>query len=353
MYKIKVMIVDDSALVRKTLSDIVEKSAGMELVATAQDPIFAQRKIAKLGWPDVLLLDIEMPRMDGITFLKTIMEDNPVPVIIISSVAPEGSKNAIDALRLGAVEVLEKPKYEVRDFLESYSAKLVRIIRSVSTQRVKRAKESIEVYQKHTADVIMSKPSVKNIPTTNKIIAIGSSTGGVQVIENIVVSLTKKSSPILITQHMPATFTNSLAKRLDSISEVKVQEAVDGTKIEIGNVYIAPGSHHMMVKRLGSIYNIVIKDGPRISGHKPSVDILFRSFASEVGKNAVGIILTGMGDDGAHGLKEMRDMGAITYAQNESSCVVYGMPRVATEIGASQKSLSPLQIIDSLKRFRG
>ncbi|MEA2092293.1 MAG: chemotaxis response regulator protein-glutamate methylesterase [Campylobacterota bacterium] len=346
---IKLFIVDDSAIVRQTISKLVEDEAEIELLGVAADPIFAMQKFKTTGTPDVLVLDIEMPRMDGITFLKQIMSEQPIATIICSSVAKSGSHKAIEALHAGALELIEKPNVQTKTFLKQSKDSLIHSIKAASNAKLK--KITTKKTDSITSSKIESTDSIiiykKNLAPAGgtKVIAIGSSTGGVQVIENILTSLPAKTMPILITQHMPAGFTASLAKRLDTISDIRVKEAIDGDEVENSTAYIAPGDKHMLIKRIGLKYIINIKDGPKVSHHRPSVDVLFRSFANEVGRSGTGIILTGMGSDGAHGMKEMFDVGAKTYAQDENSCVVYGMPNEAVKLGGVTNSLTIQKII--------
>lgn len=354
---IKIFIVDDSAIVRTAITDLVQKEADIQLLGTAQDPIFAMEKFHKLGWPDVIILDIEMPRMDGLTFLKKIMATRPTPVIICSSVAQKGSKNAIEAMSLGAVEVLGKPEYQVKNFFEDVHTQFVYAIRAAAKSKLKNipmSKSSFlsNVEEKLTADSIL--PSInRNSSYTNagRYIAIGSSTGGVQTLEVILSRLPTNIPPIVIAQHMPAGFTNSFAKRLNSICQVSVKEAENGDKLQRGIVYIAPGDLHTMLKKIGTSYMLEVKDGPKISRHKPSVDVLFRSCSNEGAKNCTAFILTGMGDDGAKGMKELHDKGGATYAQDEKSCIVYGMPKEAVLLGGVDKSVTPFQIIELIKKL--
>jgi two-component system chemotaxis response regulator CheB len=355
---IKVFVVDDSAVVRTAITTLVTKEPDIELIGVAQDPIFAMEKFQRQGWPDVIILDIEMPRMDGLTFLKKIMATRPTPVIICSSVAQKGSRSAIEAMSIGAIEVIGKPEFQVKNFFEEVHERFVHAIRAASKSKIKASSAAFNTYlasveDKKTADAML--PKVNRAPNSlgvEKFVAIGSSTGGVQALESIITKLSPNVPPILITQHMPAGFTASFADRLDRISPVHVKEAANGDCLERGCVYIAPGDMHMMVKRGNGGLTIEIKDGPRVSRHKPSVDVLFRSCANEAARNCTAFILTGMGDDGARGMKELFDKGAETYAQDEKSCVVYGMPKEAVALGAVRKSLTPPQIIDVIRGIK-
>jgi two-component system chemotaxis response regulator CheB len=358
--KINLFIIDDSAIARTTITAMVEGENDIHLHGSASDPILAEAKFNRIGWPDVIILDIEMPRMDGLTFLRKIMKEHPTPVIICSSVAQNGSRNAMEALSLGAVEVIAKPEVGLKSFLEESHYTLIHAIKAAfASKSGMKKRSSVAVVSKHTrvsdtakldADSILSlKPNVSHT-RTHSVIAIGSSTGGVQTLEKILPHLLEKSPPILITQHMPVGFTRSLADRLNRICAISVKEAENGDKLLTGRALIAPGDKHMTLKRSGNSYIVEIKDGPKVSRHKPSVDVLFRSCANEAGDNAVGFLLTGMGDDGAKGLREMRERGAKTYSQDEESCIVYGMPKAAVEIGASMGVLNPEQIIETIKR---
>lgn len=353
---IKVFIVDDSAIARTTIAGLLAYDADIQLTGVASDPIIAKHKFEKIGLPDVIILDIEMPRMDGLTFLKQLMSTTPIPVIICSSVAQSGSRNAMEALALGAVEVIAKPDVGLKDFLEESNFWLKRAIRAAYEAKPKISKVQIQkkgvfiAEKKLDADAVCPLKQASYVGNTDTVIAIGASTGGVQTLEKILPHLPKKTPPIVITQHMPPGFTKSLADRLNKICEINVKEAEDGDKLLYGRALIAPGDKHMTLKRVGSSYAVEIKDGPKVSRHKPSVDVLFRSCANEAGSNAMGFLLTGMGDDGAKGLKEMMDRGAKTYAQNESSCVVYGMPKVAVDIGAAMSTAEPSEIVEIIKK---
>lgn len=337
---IKVMIVDDSALVRQVVSQALEKVPGIEVIATAADPVFAIDKMQRL-WPDVLIVDIEMPRMDGISFLRKIMAERPTPVIICSSLAEQGAQATFDAMAAGAVTIITKPKAGVKSFLEDASNDIVQAVRAAARanmQALSRLKRSaavnLENRPKLTADVILP-PGLPTAmaKTTDQLIAIGTSTGGTQALEAVLTRLPATCLGIVIVQHMPEKFTAMFAERLNSICEIEVREARDGDRVMPGRALIAPGGRHMMLKRSGAQYVVEVVDGPLVNRHKPSVDVLFRSVAKFAGANALGIIMTGMGDDGARGMKEMHDAGAQTIAQDEASCVVFGMPKEAIKLG--------------------
>jgi two-component system, chemotaxis family, protein-glutamate methylesterase/glutaminase len=354
---INVFIIDDSAVVRTTIGALVEHDKNILLMGSASDPIMAEEKFRKNGWPDVIILDIEMPRMDGLTFLKKVMRERPTPIIICSSVAQKGSKYSVEALSYGAVEVISKPEMGIKEFLEESKGHFLYAIKAAAKSKARMPHSapkasipiSAEDLNKNSADAMLPLRS-KMMGATQTIVAIGSSTGGVQILERILKALPEKIPPVVVTQHMPAGFTKSLAERLDSICNVTVKEAEHGDKLLYGRVLLAPGDKHMMVKRQGNSFIVEIKDGPKVSRHKPSVDVLFRSCANEAGGSAYGFILTGMGDDGARGLREMRDSGAKTYSQDEASCIVYGMPKAAVEMGASMGALTPEQIVEIIKK---
>jgi len=329
--KIKVLIVDDSALVRKILTEELSMDPELEIVGTAPDPYIAREKIVQLG-PDVLILDIEMPRMDGLTFLEILMKNYPLPIIILSSLGQNGGEVALKALELGAAEVMAKPgaSYTVKDMSEQ----LIEKIKGVSGMKMSKAKQEKEG---NSAPLIRSTSLIK---TTNKIIAIGASTGGTEAIKDILTQLPAQMPPILITQHMPQYFTKSFAERLNSLCSLEVKEAEDRELATPGKVLIAPGNKHMVLKRSGATYYVEIKDGEMVFHQRPSVEVLFQSVARYAGRNSVGVILTGMGRDGAKGLLNMREAGAFTIAQDEKSCVVFGMPKEAIAIGAAMKIVS-------------
>ncbi len=334
---IRVFVVDDSAIVRKKLTEDLNKYPDIQVVGSAIDPYVARDKIVRLN-PDVITLDVEMPRMDGITFLKKIMRFFPKPVIIISSLTKQGSDLAMVALESGAVEVLCKPggSYSVGDL----TLQLARVIRAAAKANMK---------NKHLFEppVIPQKPPEINTPlnlgglkhTTDKIIAMGASTGGTEALKQVLMGLPADSPGIVIVQHMPPKFTTAFAERLNSLVPLDVKEAEDGDRVLMGRVLIAPGNYHMLLKKSGSDYFVQVKEGPMVHHHRPSVDVLFHSVASVAGNNTIGVMLTGMGGDGSIGMKEMHDKGAHNIAQNEDSCVVYGMPKEAIKLGAVDQIL--------------
>ncbi len=357
---IQVMIVDDSAVVRQVLQEQLQSQSDIQVIASAPDPLFAMEKMKK-AWPDVIILDIEMPRMDGLTFLRQINSTRPTPVIICSSLAEQGTEATLQALEAGAFAIIAKPRIGVRDFLLGSSEDLATTVRAAAQAKVDKLRHHAppspppntapsapaapitsstgfnqrSLFQPKLApDVMISAPTgPTNIPMTEKFVAIGCSTGGTQALEYILVNLPRTSPGMVVVQHMPEHFTRSFAERLDKLCALEIREAKDGDRVLPGTVLIAPGGRHLMVQRNGAQYKIEIKDGPLVSRHRPSVDIMFRSVAKAAGGNAIGIIMTGMGDDGARGLKEMHDCGATTYAQDEATCVVFGMPKEAIRLG--------------------
>lgn len=336
---IKVLIVDDSAVVRKTFATELERAPGIEVVGTAPDPFVARDQIAKLR-PDVVTLDIEMPRMDGLTFLRRLMKHYPIPTIIVSSLTPRGGSLALEALEAGAVEVMCKPgnAYSVGDM----AVELIEKIRAASTVRVRKIDDSTAV-QSPVNTVAMSK-------TTNKIVAIGASTGGTEALRQVLQRLPANAPPIVIVQHMPEHFTKAFASRLNEICAIEVSEAVHGDSVVAGRALIAPGNRHMLLKRSGAQFSVMVQDGPRVNLFRPSVDVLMKSVAQQAGGNAVGVILTGMGGDGAAGMLEMKTAGAYTIAQDETTCVVYGMPREAVRMGGVETVLPISDIASDIIR---
>lgn len=355
MAKIKVLIVDDSAVVRKVLTEKLA-TPDIEVIGSASDPIFAMEKMQKT-WPDVLVLDVEMPRMDGITFLKKIMAQRPTPVVICSTLTEQGAETTIQALAAGAVSIVTKPKAGLKDFLLDEANDIVNVVKVAARANLKRIMhpEVQKIPPKLTADAVLgASPGKAMAQTTEKIVAIGTSTGGTQALEAILTALPRVSPGMVIVQHMPENFTAAFAKRLDQLCEIEVKEAANGDRVIPGRALIAPGGKHMLLKRSGAQYCVEVVDGPLVSRHRPSVNVLFRSVAQQAGKNALGIIMTGMGDDGAQGLKEMHDAGAITLGQDERSCVVYGMPKEAFKLGAVQREIPlgmiPIEIINYWNR---
>jgi two-component system, chemotaxis family, protein-glutamate methylesterase/glutaminase len=347
--KIKVLIVDDSAVVRQTLTMILNSDPKIEVIGTAQDPIFAAQKMVK-EQPDVITLDIEMPRMDGLTFLKKIMSQHPLPVVVISSLTSKSTETGIKALELGAVELITKPQMNTKEFIEESKIRICDAVKAAAYAKVNRRaayrEHSGTVEPKYSADAVIPKMSSNKsmIKTTEMVVAVGASTGGTEALRVFLEALPPDCPGIVIVQHMPEHFTRSFANRLNEICRVTVKEAENGDSVLRGRALIAPGNHHMLLKRSGAKYYVEVVDGPLVNRHRPSVDVLFRSTARYAGSNALGIIMTGMGDDGAKGLLEMKEAGAKTIAQNEQTCVVFGMPQEAIKLGAADKVL-PLEKI--------
>ncbi|MCE0492447.1 protein-glutamate methylesterase/protein-glutamine glutaminase [Vibrio salinus] len=342
---IKVQLVDDSALVRKLLQEQLEQVSGICVSGSARDPIFAMRNMEK-QWPDVIILDIEMPRMDGITFLKKIMAERPTPIIICSTLTEKGADTTMQAMSAGAVDIITKPETELRAFVEGSRERLIQSVRAAAQAKVSASfRKTQEPTEKLSADAILPVHTKRKVlTTTDKVIAIGTSTGGTQALEKVLKQLPRTVPGIVVVQHMPEQFTSAFATRLNQLCDVTVKEAQDGDRVISGTVLIANGGKHMLLNRNGAQYTVSIKDGPLVSRHRPSVDVLFRSVANAAGKNAIGIIMTGMGDDGVKGMMEMKKSGAETYAQDEASCVVYGMPKEAVRQGAAMYELSLEQI---------
>lgn len=335
--KIKVLIIDDSALIRKVLTGILHSARDIEVVGTAPDPIIARDKIKALN-PDVLTLDVEMPKMDGISFLANLMRLRPMPVVMISSLTEIGAEITLQALELGAIDFISKPKLDLVTGLESYTQEILEKIRTAAKANVRAnpVLAKIPVIEKHTADsIIKAKSGKKLFKTTDKIIAIGASTGGTEAIKQVLSSMPANSPGIVITQHIPETFSKPFAERMDRSSAMTVFEVTDGQQILAGHVYIAPGDRHLLIQRSGARYICRLSDGPPVNRHRPSVDVMFRSVAQNVGPNAVGVLLTGMGTDGAIGLREMHETGATTIIQDEKTSVVWGMPGEAFKLGAA------------------
>ncbi|MDH4263269.1 MAG: chemotaxis response regulator protein-glutamate methylesterase [Spirochaetia bacterium] len=377
MPKINVLIVDDSAVVRSVLSDILSKDPAIHVYATASDPIFAQRHMEK-QWPDVIILDIEMPRMDGVTFLKKIMSERPTPVVICSTLSKEGAEVTFEAINAGAIAIITKPEMGLKGFLEESRITFVDAVKSAAKAQINKIKTILikpletsklsdskplaskqlqksaenKISEKLTADAVLEKGTGRAMAvTTDKVIAIGASAGGTQTLEILLQMVSKTAHGIVIVQHMPEGFTAAFSARLNSVCNIEVKEAEDGDRIIPGRAIIAHGNKHMTVIRSGAQYQVKVLDGPLVSRHRPSVDVLFRSVAKEVGKNALGIILTGMGDDGANGLLEMREAGAHTVAQDEDTSIVYGMPFEAFKRGAAVEQASLYEIPKIINQF--
>ncbi|MGO9483702.1 MAG: protein-glutamate methylesterase/protein-glutamine glutaminase [Rhodomicrobium sp.] len=346
-HPIRALIVDDSASVRQTLVGILGSDPDIEVIGTAADPYVAARKIAQSA-PDVITLDVEMPRMDGITFLRKLMAQHPIPVVMCSSLTEEGSTTLMQALEAGAVDVIVKPRVDTKQGLIESSVRICDAVKAAAGANLKRLPQqhTLTPHKKLSADVILPEP----IPgramarTTETVVCIGASTGGTESLRAVLETLPVDCPGIVIVQHMPEKFTAAFAKRLDGICAIEVKEAADGDKVLRGRALIAPGNRHTLLQRSGAQYYVSVKDGPLVSRHRPSVDVLFRSAAQYAGSNATGILMTGMGDDGAQGLLEMRNGGAVTVAQDEATSVVFGMPKEAIQRGAAGKVV-PLGLI--------
>jgi len=343
--KIRVLIVDDSALVRQTLSQVLSTDPLIEVMATASDPFVAAERIQE-QLPDVIMLDIEMPRMDGLTFLQRIMTQHPIPVVICSSLAEEGAQTTLKALEYGAVEIIAKPRLGSKQFLEESRVLLCQAVRAAAAAQLRTPGRAVE--PKLTADAILSRRTTAMIETTEKVVVIGASTGGTEALRSLLEVLPADAPGIVIVQHMPEMFTRAFADRLDRLCRISVKEAERNDTVLRGRALIAPGNHHVLLKRSGARYFVDIKDGPLVSRHRPSVDVLFRSAARYAGSNAVAAILTGMGDDGASGMLEMKQAGAATIAQDEATSVVFGMPNEAIKRGAVDVILPLEQIAGSI-----
>ena len=346
--KVRVLIVDDSATIRQAMKEILESDPRIEVMAVAPDPYVAVERI-RSEVPDVITLDVEMPRMDGLTFLDRIMSQHPIPVVICSSLTVKGSDVALAALERGAVEIITKPKLGTREFLEEYRLRICDIVCSAAQARNIRLGPSQRsfVAPKLTADAMLEKPnSNAMIQTTEKVVAVGASTGGTEALRKFLQAMPLDAPGIVIVQHMPESFTTRFAERLDTICGITVKEAADNDSVIRGQALIAPGNKHLLLKRSGARYFVEVREGPLVSRHHPSVDVLFRSAARYGGRNVVGVIMTGMGDDGSRGMLEMKQAGAFNIAQDEASCVVFGMPAEAIKLGAVDRVL-PLDSIAS------
>ncbi|MDR3670698.1 MAG: chemotaxis response regulator protein-glutamate methylesterase [Holophaga sp.] len=353
--EIKVIIVDDSAVVRQVMVQVLSRDPQIRIIAHAMDPIFAMERMKK-EWPDVILLDVEMPRMDGITFLRKIMAEHPTPVIICSSLTEKGAETTMQALSAGAFAIFTKPSLGVKNFLVDASEDLVAAVRAAAGARVAKLPPQTQrgmlprPPQKLTADAVLAPGFEAMAVTTDRFTAIGTSTGGTQALEFVLSSLPRTCPGLVVVQHMPEKFTAAFAQRLNGICEIEVREARTGDRVIPGRAIIAPGGQHLVVKRSGAQYVVEVVAAPPVNRHCPSVDVLFRSCAKYAGRNATGVIMTGMGDDGARGLLEMHQAGARTIAQDEESCVVFGMPKEAIKLGAAEKVVSLTQIPELISR---
>lgn len=346
MRKTKVMVVDDSAVVRQVISATLARERSIEVLAAVADPIFAMQRM-RANWPDVIVLDVEMPRMDGITFLRKIMADRPTPVVICSSLTVSGADTTMQALAAGAVTIVAKPKAGVRNFLLDASADLVEAVKTAARANLSNLRPRLpaEIAERAAATA----PSLRE--TTERVVALGTSTGGTQALEFVLSALPRSSAGIVLVQHMPEKFTAAFSQRLDQVCQIEVREARDNDRVLPGCALIAPGGKQMTLKRSGALYYVEVRGAPPVNRHCPSVDVLFRSVAKYAGRNALGIIMTGMGHDGARGLLEMREAGARTVAQDEASCVVFGMPKEAIKLGGADRVLPLHAIPDEISLY--
>ncbi len=350
MKPVRVLIVDDSALVREMLSSMLGSSRRIEIVGTASDPIVAREKIKKLR-PDVLTLDVEMPRMDGVTFLRNLMRLHPLPVVMVSSLTEQGADVTLEALELGAIDFVTKPKVDLAHEFTGYQEELVEKVLVAAKANVRRrmvprppaaasAAQELSVSEKLTADAVLSAGAKRtHFRTTDQIIAIGASTGGTEAIREVIAAMPADAPGIVISQHIPEAFSGPFADRVDRASRMNVSEARDGMQVLPGHALIAPGDSHLVLVRDGARYVCRLNDGPPVNRHRPAVDVMFRSVAQSAGPNAVGCLLTGMGEDGARGLKEMLEAGARTLVQDEKTSIVWGMPGAAAKLGAAEEIL--------------
>ena len=338
----RVLIVDDSAVVRQMLSEILASDPGIEVVGTAADPLLAREKIKRLA-PDVITLDVEMPRMDGLAFLENLMRLHPLPVVMISSLTERGADTTLQALSLGAVDFVAKPKFDVARGLQDYAEEIITKVKTAARSRVRTLSRPV-VPQVRLDPATAPKPRSIQFRTTDRLIAIGASAGGTEALRVVLEGMPADAPAVVLTQHLPATFSTAFAERLDKHSAMSVREATDGEAVLAGHAYLPPGGKHLRIIRDGARWRCRIDDGPAVNRHKPAVDVLFRSVAESAGANAIGAILTGMGDDGARGLLELKNAGAPTLVQDEATSVVWGMPGAAFKLGAAEEQL-PLERI--------
>lgn len=351
--RIRVLVVDDSALVRRILTEILDAAGDIEVVGTASDPLAARERIKALN-PDVLTLDVEMPRMDGLTFLRNLMRLRPLPVVMVSSLTERGAETTLKALEIGAFDFVAKPRVDVAGTLRSFGDEIVGKVRAAARARVPGRSRPVQVAPiavtpKYSADAVLPQASDRRmLRTTDRLVALGASTGGTEAIREVLEQLEADAPAIVISQHIPAAFSGPFARRMDSVSRMSVTEATDGQLIVPGHVYIAPGDRHLIIERDGARWRCRLNDGPPVNRHRPSVDVMFRSVAQSAGHNALGVLLTGMGDDGARGLKELQDAGADTLVQDEATSVVWGMPGAAVRLGAADRVLPLGQVAPAL-----
>ncbi|GAA4011970.1 chemotaxis response regulator protein-glutamate methylesterase [Sphingomonas swuensis] len=350
--KVRVLIIDDSSVVRQVMSKVLSEDPEIEVIGTAPDPFVAAKRISE-ETPDVITLDVEMPRMDGITFLRKLMSQHPVPVVMCSSLTESGSETLLQALEAGAVDVILKPKVGVAEHLAEHNLQIRDTVKAAAKARIRGRADTgprpVVPQQKLTADAMLPPPTGRAMSrTTEMVVCLGASTGGTEALRQVLEALPANSPGIVVVQHMPEHFTRAFATRLNSLCEVDVREAVDGDPVLRGQVLIAPGGRHMILERRGARYHVSVRNGPLVSRHRPSVDVLFRSVAQAAGSNAVGVIMTGMGDDGARGMLEMRNAGARTVAQDEATSIVFGMPKEAIAHGGVEKVVPLGQIAREL-----
>lgn len=346
--KVRVLVIDDSASVRQTLTSVLQSDPGIEVIGTASDPFIAAKRIQE-EIPDVITLDVEMPRMDGITFLRKLMSQKPIPVVMCSSLTEQGTETLMQAMEAGAVDVILKPKIAAADHLAEQASRICEVVKSAAQARLRqrptgivRSASASGPAQKLTADAMLPPPSGKAMArTTEMVVCVGASTGGTEALREMLEKLPANSPGIVIVQHMPERFTAAFARRLNDLCEVEIKEAADGDPVLRGHVLIAPGDRHLLLERQGARYHVSVRTGPLVSRHRPSVDVLFRSAARSAGSNAMAVIMTGMGDDGARGMLEMHQAGAYTVAQDEATSVVFGMPKEAIARGGVDR-IAPL-----------